>query len=138
MSEPITAEQWLYATLNDDDTLSDSHGITGVYTDIVPDDATYPVALITEYTPGTDLAYNNAQRILTNPTYIVRAIDATASKASLENAADRIDTLLHRQSDSDAGVLSCVREQTFSLTEFDEQENQHYRHLGGIYRLNVQ
>ncbi len=136
MSELVSALQWLYSTLNGDTTLSGY--VTGVYSEVAPADAMYPFVVIVTYTPGLDTSFNNAQRVLTNPLFIVKVIGATASLVALEQATDRVDALLHRQSNSAAGVLSCVREQPFSMAEFDPTENKHYRHLGGFYRLQVQ
>ena len=138
MSELVTAMEWIQPTLSDDETLSDTHSISEVYVGAAPSNATYPLIIVANYARGQDLASNNAIRLWTDPTFLVKVVDRTASFTTIENAADRVDTLLHRQSDGPNGILSCVREEPFSFVEFDEQENQHYRHLGGIYRVQVQ
>jgi hypothetical protein len=136
MSELVTAMEWIQATLSDDETLSDTHSISEVYVGAAPSDAAYPCIIVANYTPGRDLAFNNAQRLWSDPTFLVKVVDRAATFTGLEGPADRVDALLHRQSNG-GDVLSCVREEPFSFVEFDEQENQHYRHLGGIYRVQV-
>lgn len=136
MSELITAMTWIRSTLSADETLSDTHGITEVYVGAAPSDAAYPLIIVANYTPGRDLAYNNARRLWVDPVFLVKVVDRTATFTAIEDAADRVDALLHRQSNG-GDVLSCVREEPFSFVEFDEQENQHYRHLGGMYRVQV-
>jgi hypothetical protein len=111
--EPAVAEEWLSATLNGDPTL----------TALVPG-----AAWNTQADEGTSY-----------PLYMVKVIGETAAFLDVDVAAARIDALLHRASGTvaDGTIVSCVREQTFRLSESIAGGLQ-YRQAGGLYRINAQ
>jgi hypothetical protein len=129
--ETSNAETWIYGLLSADATLIGYVGAR-IYVGVIPDGATFPLILIGLDGTPDDLMVLNATRKWTNARYIVRAINQAESyQGNLETMADRIDTLLHRQSGTN--VHACVREQAFQLSEV--VDNVQYRHLGGIYRI---
>lgn len=134
-------ERWLYATLTADASLT---AITGgqVYFDSVPDTATVPYVYITN-SDMRDLKGTGPNIYATRAHYAVRCVAETPPgglTTALINAAERIHTVLHAGSGSnaDGSTIACVREQPFSMTERDPATGRPYRHLGGIYRIWVQ
>lgn len=135
MSEPFVAETWLYTTLAGDAALM---GLaTGVYADVAPEGAVFPFVVFT-YQAGRDVATLNGNRIHTWATYQVKAITDQPSYGAVRTIADRIDALLHRATGTaaDGTIFSCVREEPVRFTE--SASGKQYRHLGGLYRLQVQ
>lgn len=133
MSEIITADEWLYATLSGDATLIAAVG-TRIYGHVAPNSATFPLIIFAPVDNPTDLMVVNAKRVWSDGTWQVKVVSETQSLAGLEAIADRIDTLLHRQSGS--GVVACVRQGPLSYIEI--VDGVQYRHLGGLYRIQVQ
>lgn len=134
MPTTTIAERWLYERLAADPVLA----AYGIHTDLAPQNTPMPYLIIQNQAPGNDLNGLGGRRIKTDPVYVVKAVTAGESYAPLADLAARIDAQLHRQRGDVAGgrVLACVREQPFRLAQFDTSK--HYRHLGGIYRLQVQ
>ncbi|HPD40012.1 MAG TPA: DUF3168 domain-containing protein [Anaerolineae bacterium] len=136
MSEPMTAERWLYTLLSGDATLQ---GLIGdrVYSGEAPTTAAYPLVLIV-FQGGHDVLGVGPARIMAQCRYLVKAVGATPSYAALEPIASRIDALLQGASGSVTSglVLACVREAPVVYPE--QQEGKVFRHLGGIYRIVAQ
>ena len=138
MTEIAVAERWIYGRLYADATLI-AKGVTGVYADRAPDSAKPPYIVFALLTPR-DVWTVETVRIMSTLPYVVRAIGAGRGAVTLDDIADRVDALLHAQGGSPTGgglVLACVRERPFTLTE-RTNDGVYLRHLGGIYRLEVQ
>lgn len=137
MSIHNAAEQWLYAKLNNDATITTQ--VAGrVYSHIAPQTATYPLVLFAPLS-ASDVQALGTSRIMTHLTYKVVAINENGTfGAPLSTIADRIDVLLQASSGTVAAgvVMACVREQPFSMLE--TLSGRTFRHLGGIYRLVAQ
>lgn len=147
-SEIVVAETWLYETLNGDETLMGSDegelGVTGVHsekpTKVGSTAPEPPYVVYSLASPGSDVMGATTQRIWSGLDYLVKAVGEGNSLAALNDIAARIDTLLHGKGGSPTGggtVLSCVRVRPVSYAE-QLGNNRYYRHLGGIYRLEVQ
>lgn len=142
MLEPLVAKQWLRATLAADATLVALIGGAGaprIYDGPAPQDAVYPYVVFQPYTRGRDVSAIGEIRIWSELPYIVKAVHRAESYADpLKTIAERIDALLHRASGAvDGGqVIACVR--TSPLEYPEVKISVQHRHLGGIYRLQVQ
>lgn len=137
MSEIVEAEQWLYSTLSGDSTLT-GLATGGVWRVLAPAKTALPYVIFQKQA-ARDVSTVAAIRIMDSLLYTVKAVvlksDYLAKGAAM---ADRIDTLLHRQTatTSNAYVFACYREEPFSMDELTAGTE--YSHLGGIYRLYVQ
>ena len=134
-NETWTIDSWLYTTLHGDATL---HAlVTGVFADVAPLQQAYPFVVFGLQDAGDVLTVNGV-RIMTAATYQVRVVTDAESYSAITTAVERIDTLLHRASGSVSGgvIISCVREEPLRYTEL--QGSKLYRHLGGLYQLQVQ
>jgi hypothetical protein len=134
--ELLAAREWLYAKLAGDATLT---GIVGarIYAEQAPENATFPLLMVVEQSPGNDLRVVGTGRIWSDPLFQVKAVDQTASYAgNLATLAARIDAVLHGSSGSatNGKVWACARERPFSMAETGPGGEQ-YRHLGGLYRV---
>jgi hypothetical protein len=135
--EPAVAEEWLSATLNGDPTLTAL--VPGAAWNTQADEGTSYPLVIYQMMSGVDTAAVGAIRIWTDLVYMVKVIGETAAFLDVDVAAARIDALLHRASGTvaDGTIVSCVREQTFRLSESIAGGLQ-YRQAGGLYRINAQ
>lgn len=135
MSETWTIDSWLYTKLTGDTTLMTT--LTGVFADVAPFGQAFPYGIIA-LQDAEDVMGVNGVRILTAATYQVRIVTDATGFGGIKAAADRIDTLLHRASGSVTGgvIISCVREAPLRYTEL--YQGKLYRHMGGLYRLQVQ
>lgn len=111
-----------------------------MYVDLAPQGAPFPYILATCTDPGRDVVVVGAIRIATNPLYVVRGIaQGQQYSAALQQIADRVDVLLHRQSGAITGggyMIASYRISPFRLPE--NNNGVQYRHLGGQYQTLVQ
>ena len=132
--ELVTIETWLYARL-----ASNAVGVASrVYADVAPRGATFPLVIFQLQTPGDVMTLNGA-RIMTQGTWLVKAVMPTQSYADLSAIVALIDSRLHRQRYTTAGtgtVLACVRESPFQLNEVTD--GLPIKYLGGMYRIQAQ
>jgi hypothetical protein len=136
MIESWIADTWLYTVLSTDAQLVAVVG-TQIYADVAPIDATYPVVVYSSQA-NHDVSALGAKRIFNSAVYQVKVIGQVASYGPLRVPANRIEALLHGKSGStpDGTVISAVRE---SFVRYSEVDNGlQYRHLGGLYRLQMQ
>lgn len=136
MIETVRVDQWLHATLTADGTLA-ALVADRVYADLAPQTARWPAVVFNEQAPVDTLGIDGA-RILTSVLFQVKVITDEPSWQGLgRQAADRVDDLLHGASGTAGGVAvgTCHREQIFRFVEVTEGKQ--YRHLGGLYRINV-
>lgn len=139
MADELTrAEQWLYATLTADATLTGLVG-TRVYSEVAPPEATYPCVIFgLQY--AADVATHSAERIMVNGLWLVRGVvQASSFGGNLQTIADRLDALLHRSAGGTADaatVFTSVREEPFKQATVNEGIQ--YRSLGGLFRLYTQ
>lgn len=129
-------DAWLDATLRNDAILASLVG-NRIYNMLAPPEAALPL-IVWSYQGGADLMALGANRILANVLYQVKAIAQGFSFTTLRAIADRCDALLHGARGTVTGgfILSSVREQIVQFTEVEEGIP--YRHLGGLYRIQVQ
>ena len=136
-SETNIIETWLYSVLSGDATL---HALVAdrIFNTIALQNSPYP-CVVFQYQGGHDVMNVSTFRIMTDALYVVKGIAQSAVFADVKPIADQVDTLLHGQAGTVAGlgtVLMSNREQPFQLLEQDGDT--HYRHLGGIYRIIAQ
>ena len=134
MESSLIAEGWLYQALKNDVTLAG--WAEGVYVDEVPE-GTGQYVLITNL-DAFDVSYVGGHIGHSDLLYTVRAVAEVGSYFALRIPAGRIHDLLHLQSGTIAigTVLTCYRVQPFRMIE--RLNDRVFRHLGGIYRLQVQ
>jgi hypothetical protein len=89
---PAIAEQWLAQTLLADGQLA-ALVADRIYSLVAPQSAAYPLVVYAELA-GADTEALGMIRTLTQLTYAVKAIGATASLLPIDPIAKRIDTLL--------------------------------------------
>lgn len=132
MSEILTADNWIYDTLVADATIVAGVS-TRVYGHVAPIDSVFPYIVFKPAETSIDLMVVNAKRVWSDGLWLVIVVGKTQTFSTLQTVADRIDTLLHRA--SGAGVQTSVRERPFSMVEI--VDGVQYRHLGGVYRIQV-
>lgn len=142
-NEVVAVDRWLYATLTGDATLGGIIG-TKAFAEIVPPDQggnaiAPPYVLWTLPGAADDYQTVEGHRIWADMVYAVRLVMAAESYVDLEAGAARIDTVLHRASGSNVSgvIVACVRQAPFAMLELRDSGPQ-LRHLGGLYRVNVQ
>lgn len=129
MAEIVTIETWLYLKL-----AGNLAGVANrVYSDVAPLNATFP-CIVFQMQSALDGNNLNGSRILGNQLWLVKVIGQVTGDVALQTIANSIDSQIHKKTGT--GVLSCVRESPFKMTE--EVDGLQYRHLGGIYRIYVQ
>lgn len=128
---PLTAERWLYTTLNGDTTLMAL--VTGVYSEAAPETATYPFVVFRRGL-AADVMGVGTVRIMSHLPYTVVVVGRCETFSTLETAANRVDTLLHAK--YSGSMLACVRVAPYS--DAGLEGGIEYRQLGGEYRLTVQ
>lgn len=135
MSEVVRADAWLYGVLHGDATLLAL--VSDVYADVAPEGAAFPL-VVSSLVDAGDVLTINGIRILTEAVYQVKVVGQGPSYVSLEAAANRIDALLHKASGSVSGgvIYSCVRIEPVRYAE--TSGGQAFRHLGGLYEIQVQ
>jgi hypothetical protein len=137
INEITYADAWLQSTLTGDATLM---GLLpgGVHSELIPEAATLPALRFHIQATGGDVMSFNSYRIWVRPLYLIAVVHRTKTYNDIRPAADRLDTLLHKVTGqlSPVLILTCYREDTFRMPEIDGDN--HYRHLGGLYRLLVQ
>jgi hypothetical protein len=135
--EPNIAEKWLYQQLTADSTLA----ALGVFSVTVPTRNDYPAVVFVARPEqgGGDVNVINGEIVMARLMYIVRASTAGMSYGPISQAAALIHKQLHLKSGNVTGgkVLACTRVHPFSYAE-EEEGGDHYRHMGGVYRLFVQ
>lgn len=134
MSAALIADEWITTQLSADLVLA----ALGIHSDLAPQGEQPPYVVFQCLNAPRDMNGLGGTRIKSGTLYAVKVIGAGQSYAAIEDAANRIDQLLHNTSGttSRGRVLSCVREQEIHYPE--ATNGQHYRHLGGIYRIQVQ
>lgn len=137
MSESMTAARWIYSTLAADATITAA--VTNkIFDNEAPQGVTTPYIIFQQYVPSRSSLGLGAVRIKENVQYVVKLVQVTNSYSAMEAVADRIDELLHAKQTTIASgvILSCVRLNEIKYAEPDEGVV--FRHLGGIYALEVQ
>lgn len=132
MNEILIVYSWIYSVLSGDSTITNAVG-TRIYDSVSPN-LVYPY-IIYNWQGGTDVTEVSAIRIMMNGLFQVKVVDKNTSFNTISPIAFRIDQLLHRASatTSNGIILSSKRELPISLVELNNEI--HYRHLGGIYRI---
>jgi hypothetical protein len=142
MYETIIAETWLKAVLAENAELNAAVG-GRIFAYLAPNDAPYPFVLFA-LDPGPTTADTLAiggNRIKSNLGYVVKVVGKTNNFQSLGPIAEAIDQALHKKYGTvpDGGsVISCIRTAPVADVEMDELTAEVYRHLGGLYALQVQ
>jgi len=134
-AEVVLGYDWLQATL-----LADS-GVNAITTDIfqdrAPSTAAYPFIVIQNQL-ATDVMGVGTARIITDTSFIVKSIAQSETYTSLIPLSEAIDLALHGTTGSLSGgsVFACVREESFRFSETEDGD--HFKHLGGVYKLQLQ
>lgn len=134
--ESSVIARWLYETLHGDVTLMGM--VNGVYEQPAPLTSQYPMVIFSQQYETDVVTGDSHNRIMSDQSWLVRAIVEAPSYASAIDMAARIDALLEGSSGSPTGglVIKCVRTNGFRGPEVNNGKE--YRHLGGIYRLLAQ
>lgn len=109
-----------------------------VHADVVPQGGALPAIVFQLQAPSPDTLAVGADRVMSRPVYLVKAIEKTGSwQGAVKTLADRIDRVLHRASGTagDGTVIGCVRLEPFRMLEMDDGDQ--YRHLGALFRVWV-
>jgi hypothetical protein len=136
VTAPLLAQTFIYSRLSADGTL---RGLIpgGIHSEYAPEGTASPWVVYKQMDPGRDLTAlgADAQRIKSEPLYIIEAVGKVGSYLPLDPIAARIDALLQGASGAagDGYVSDCRRESAYSLAELVDTVD--YRHLGGQYRL---
>lgn len=140
--ETNAAETWLYGRLTADAALG-AVVSTRIYNTRRPADSAFPL-VVYQLQTARDVTFLGAVRVWANLTYLVRGIVAVFDaneQGSFEGAgktiADRIDVALHAASGTNGSgtVYTCVRLSAFQ--QIETVNGQQFRHLGGIYQIQV-
>lgn len=136
MTQTLTVDKWLYALLSTDATLLGA-APGGVHADAAPRGTAFPVVIFALQDAIDGMSFNGV-RILTKATYEVKVVGAVGGYNAIDTAYGRVDALLHRASGSATGgyVYSCFRIEPFRYRE--DLDGVEYRHLGGLYEIQVQ
>jgi hypothetical protein len=141
--ETLQVKRWLDYVLSNDPLLQTivHDRVFDTMTD--KEDEETPLILYQEQAAGITLMGVGRDLWKQDFVYLVRGIDEVPGfSGSLATVASRIHVLLHGARGSVPGggyVLACVREQPFQLIEpATEKGGATYRHLGGMYRIQVQ
>lgn len=135
--ETNAAEKWLRDTLMADVTLA---GVvsTRVWNTRRPDGGAFPCVIFQVQNPGADFVVLGAVRMWSRMTYVVRGIAEQSSyEGTVKSIADRIDAVLHGGSGTNGSgtVYTCVRTGPFQMAEV--VDGREFRHLGGVYQVQV-
>lgn len=136
-NEPTRADRWIYGVLSVDSTIL-SLVSTRIYNQTIPSGAIYPCIMYQFQYANRDLITVGSTRVWADMVYLVRGIVQGEDYNTLENIADRIDVLLHGKASqvvSNGTVVTAVRIAPFKQDY--ETLSLPYRHLGGLYRLQV-
>ena len=101
-----------------------------------------PPYLVWNMDSSRDITGNNGERIYVSALYTVKIVSMSSSWNESREAANHLDSLLHRAFVStDEGDLSCVRERIRQYVELPSSllatRSGQFRHLGGTYRFQI-
>lgn len=137
-TEIVAAEAWIRATLlaANPPTAIGGPAAPRIYSHVVPASAALP-SVIYQMQAAEDLMVINGRRVWADLVYVVQVVALAGAWEDVDAVADWMDAALHNGRGSyDGGmVYACTRERPFAFVEHDG--DMQYRHLGGIYRLQV-
>lgn len=137
MIETTRIDEHIWGALDGDGTLAAL--VTGIWADVIPDTEALPAVVFTAAS-GVDVITVDGNRLLHRATYTVKVVaQADSYGGTLEQAADRIDTVLTAlagQTIDGVHVAKTVRLETVRYAEH-AAGGKPYRHLGGIYQLHT-
>jgi hypothetical protein len=102
----LNADYWIYTELSNDSHLA-TYLDDRIYIDLAPQNTQYPLAIIT-FVSGNQVSNVSAERIMDNELWQVAVWDKQSSYVSIGTIADRIKTVLHKESGT--GVIGAVYE----------------------------
>ena len=110
----------------------------GIFLRSVPVSAATPFVKI-DRLDTSDLMVINGHRVWTTITYNIRGITRGPDWTEVRAIADQLDTLLHRQTYTDAyvGLIDVIRLEPFT-DETLEDSGPPYLHAGGLYEFKAQ
>ena len=111
----------------------------GVWRDIAPQGVQEPFIVVTQ-TSHEDAYQTIGATAYERVLYLVKAVQAAASGAGAQAAADRVHTLLQNHTLTITGYicLSCKRDERIAYVEVDEESDQRFQHRGGYYEVMAQ
>lgn len=135
-TETQVAAAWLYDTLSNDSEVTDLVD-TRIYQDVAPQGSTTPYIVYQASGQANDLMVVGQIRVWSDGLWTVKVVDQSNSYASADAVYTKVDLALHRGDGTATGgiVHTATREQTFSYPEIDQ--GVHYKHIGGVYRIQV-
>lgn len=135
--ETPTVAQWIHDTLTPD-TAWAAASPGGLWDGPAAHDTEYPFTRF-GLQSGIDVRGISTVTIMQDDLWLIRGICPGQDYTPLHAIAARIHVLLHgvlQQAVPGGMIVSCMREQAFRLES--TQGGREFRHLGGIYRINVQ
>lgn len=135
--ESVYGGAWIKEVLEDDATLM--AGISGVFADEIPHEIALPAVRYHVQAPH-DVKGVSSNRIMCRVDYLIVVVKEGHGIASAIPLADRIDALLDEATGENdkIRVMSCTRQEPFTMLEPQTESGVRYRHLGGIYRTLLQ
>lgn len=129
------AANWLYTRLAASEALTVA-APGGIWEAPAPLDVDSPHVAI-QLLDAADTTALGASRVLTAARFVVRIVARDVPLSGLVAAAAAIDDTIHGHTGTvtDGTILGCVRERPFQLTEHVDGST--WRHLGGIYRIDI-
>lgn len=111
----LNADRWLFTQLTTDTQLATLLG-GRVYVDVAPLGINYPLAVMT-FIAGQQVGNASADRVMDDEVWQIAVWTNQANYTSIETAADRIRTVLHKASGT--GVIGAVFERQTRMNDAD-------------------
>jgi hypothetical protein len=135
--ESLRIEKWLVSNLRDDEALI-AAGNKGVNSGRIPSRSLFP-RISFNLQSGGDTRGTGGKRLMSEPLYLIKAIQKGAVTESFQTLVERMDEIIqNKRSDTFEGyVFSSVREQEINYVEPGADPEEFYKHVGGLYRIYV-
>lgn len=132
---------WLTGVFNADTGPTGIVGLApgGVWDGAATEGTEYPILRFDTQSDGVVVRGNSFTEIWLSTLWLIRGVTNDANFDALTPIAARIQALVHgvtSQAVPGGMIVECMREQAFRLETL--QGGKEFRHLGGIYRINVQ
>jgi hypothetical protein len=135
LNEGAEAYEFLYTKLSGDSTLA-GYATGGVWPDMAPPGTATPFVVF-QLQSETDTLTMNVFRLLSRVVFQVKAVGPVNQRATLRNAANRIDVLLGRTNGTTTNAIieACYRDGVLNLAEI--VDGALWSSIGGFYRLDI-
>lgn len=137
--DALIIDEWLDTTLRGDtDLFAATEG--RIYSEQAPEGAKhYPIVIFNQQSPLRDIRGLGGFTVMSQALYQVKVIGEGVSYLPLRPLASRIHDLLHDKqyipATSGGMIVTSIREEDIKYPEIEG--GKHYRHLGGLYRIQI-